>query len=377
MARKRRHSGGSIRELKSGRWQVRVYDRAAGRHVSIGTYPTKQDANAALAEAVADQGRGRWVPPVRGRVAVKTYAEAWIADHPGIGPRTRERYKSLLRLHIAPHLGDARLGDLTTASVRRWHAALHRDASPSTAAKAYRLLRAICNTAVEDSVLAVSPCRVKGAGIERADERPTATVGEVAALADAVPPRFRLLVQLAAWCSLRLGELAALTRADVDLLHGTIAVTKNRQRLDDGSSVVVLPKTDAGRRTVTVPPPLMPDVADHLEQYVAPEADALVFTGERGAPLDRTRFNRIWRGPRVKVGRPDLRFHDLRHTGNTLAAATGASTAELMARMGHASVRAALIYQHVTRDRDQAIANALGELIRPAEVADLDERRQT
>lgn len=58
-----------------------------------------------------------------------------------------------------------------------------------------------------------------------------------------------------------------------------------------------------------------------------------------------------------------FRFHDLRHTGNTLAAASGASTKELMARMGHASPRAALIYQHATRERDDVIARALSEAI--------------
>lgn len=60
----------------------------------------------------------------------------------------------------------------------------------------------------------------------------------------------------------------------------------------------------------------------------------------------------------------EVRFHDLRHTANTLAAATGASTRELMARMGHASTRAAMIYQHATSDRDAALARALDDLVR-------------
>jgi integrase len=63
------------------------------------------------------------------------------------------------------------------------------------------------------------------------------------------------------------------------------------------------------------------------------------------------------------VGAHQLRFHDLRHTGNTIAAATGASTKELMARMGHSSALAALIYQHATRQRDAAIADAIGAMI--------------
>lgn len=53
----------------------------------------------------------------------------------------------------------------------------------------------------------------------------------------------------------------------------------------------------------------------------------------------------------------------VRHTGKTLAASTGASTKELMARMGHASPRAALIYQHATQDRDPVIAAELSRLV--------------
>jgi integrase len=373
--RARRQQGGTVRRLPSGRWQARVLDRTTNAYASLGTYAAKQDANAALTRAVADQSRGAWVSPARGKVALGVYAAEWIAQHPTLAPRTRELYSSLLRVHIAPHLGAASMGDLTTAGVRRWHAALHEAKSPTTAAKAYRLLRTICNTAVEDAVLVLNPCQVKGAGVERSPERPTATVAEVAALADAVQPRFRVLVLLAAWTGLRLGELLALERSDIDLLHGTVSVSKSRQRLDHGGSITVPPKSAAGYRVVSIPPPLVAQVAAHLDTYTGPGRDAVVFTGELGAPLDRHRWSTYWQKARKAVGRPDLRFHDLRHTGNTLAAATGASTKELMARLGHASPRAALLYQHATRDRDEAIAVALGKLMEPTPVADLDQLR--
>lgn len=146
-----------------------------------------------------------------------------------------------------------------------------------------------------------------------------------------------------------------------------MSVTKSRQTLEDGTSIVVPPKTRAGRRIVAVPPSILPDLAAHIENYVAAAPDALLFTGERGVPLNRHRWGRTWREARTRVGLGHLRFHDLRHTGNTLAAATGASTKELMGRMGHASPRAALIYQHRTEDRDAAIARAMGKLIAPGE----------
>ena len=91
-----------------------------------------------------------------------------------------------------------------------------------------------------------------------------------------------------------------------------------------------------------------------------------MFAGPKGGHLRRSNFRAIWVEARLSVGLPDLHFHDLRHTGGTLSAATGASLKELMARLGHSSVRAAMMYQHATRDRDKAIAKALGGFLREA-----------
>ncbi len=110
------------------------------------------------------------------------------------------------------------------------------------------------------------------------------------------------------------------------------------------------------------------DLREHLRDYVADDLDALVFTGAKGAPLRRGNFHRAakWAETVAKVGLPGFHFHDLRHTGNTLAADTGASLADLMARMGHGSSRAAMIYQHATQQADAAVADALDQKIRQA-----------
>lgn len=114
----------------------------------------------------------------------------------------------------------------------------------------------------------------------------------------------------------------------------------------------------------------MPELEAHLATYCAGDADALLFTGKKGGPLRDHVWQAKWVKARDALDLPDLHFHDLRHVANTLTAASGASTRELMHRMGHASAAAALRYQHATRDRDAAIAAALGELIaRPATTA--------
>lgn len=103
-----------------------------------------------------------------------------------------------------------------------------------------------------------------------------------------------------------------------------------------------------------------------MDSFAADEPEGLVFRGTKGAMLRRSNFSRTCRWPTlvVDVGLPaGSHFHDLRHTGNQLAANAGASTRELMHRMGHGSMRAALISQHATTDRDRVIADALGDLI--------------
>jgi integrase len=123
-------------------------------------------------------------------------------------------------------------------------------------------------------------------------------------------------------------------------------------------------KSEASRRVVSIPEALMDDIRRHLDKYAAPGTQGAVFVGPSGGRLRRGNFRKqVWLPATDAVGLEGMRFHDLRHTGNTLAATTGASTRELMARMGHASARAALIYQHATRDRDAKIAAALSELI--------------
>jgi integrase len=123
---------------------------------------------------------------------------------------------------------------------------------------------------------------------------------------------------------------------------------------------------------------IVPALLDHLGEYVSPESDALVFTADNGKPIWRGNFNKLvdWKGAVESVGVPGLHFHDLRHTGNTLAARTGASLADLMARMGHDSSQAAMIYQHKSREADRAIAQALDAEVAKLKRAQNSTRRQ-
>ncbi len=358
----------STRRTANGvRYDVRT---RIGRRVVTRTFKRRKDADAYANTVEADKIRGGVVDPRASRVTLEVWCRSWLANRSDLRPTTRSLYAYLLDSYVLPALGANEIGQLTVSVVRSWHACLLAK-RPAIAPKAYQVLRASLNTAVADGVLSVNPCKVKGAGTDRPSERPVASMGEVEVLAGAVTARWRAMVLLAYWCGLRLGELRALRRSDLDLLHRWVDVRE--QVVDvDGHLLTGPPKTDAGRRRVAIPPHILAELESHLQRFVGADTDAYVFTGLQGTgPLPSATWRRSWGEARRATGLGHLRFHDLRHAGNTLAAATGASTRELMARMGHASMRAAVIYQHATADRDQAIASALSDLATQAPVRPL------
>jgi integrase len=176
-----------------------------------------------------------------------------------------------------------------------------------------------------------------------------------------MPQRLRLAVLLASWCALRYGETIELRRRDIDLDAEVIRVTRQAVRVGDHFEVGD-PKSDAGIRDVDIPPHLLPMIGAHLEKFTGAGPDALLFPADNGGHLQPSSLYRHWYKARAAAGRDDLRWHDLRHTGATLCAATGASLAELMARLGHSTPAAAMRYQHAVSSRGREIAALLSKL---------------
>lgn len=274
----------------------------------------------------------------------------------------------------------ARTGRLPAAVLAAWKAAgspaaqLHTDASTSLAtrdpgagrvqvAHAYRVLRLVMQNALREGLIDSNPCQIAGAGQIKPRERVPASLDELNALAAAVPPRYATAVLVAAWSGLRAGELFGLSRQHVDLDAGTLRV--ERQLIEGGSAHTLElgpPKTPASRRTVHLPAHVVDALAGHLATYTRPAADALVFVDEHGLPLSRARRTKMFRRACATIGRPDLRWHDLRHTGATIAAQAGASLRELQHRLGHSTVAAAMVYQHASADRDRELAERMNAL---------------
>lgn len=291
----------------------------------------------------------------RSTVNFGDYSDGWLVDRYDLAERTVELYRWLLDRKILPTFRATAVATISPAAVRSWNAEIAKR-TPTTAAKAYRLLSAIMRTAVADEVVSRNPCRVRGAGVEKAPERPVASVAQVQSLVDAMPDNLRIAILLAAWCQLRRGELLGLRRRDVDLERGTVTIAQTRSTTMAGTVIQKEPKTAAGKRTVFVPANVLPALAQHLDKYVGSGLDSLIIS-----VTDRA-LGVAWNKARQAVGRSDLHLHDLRHSGLTWSAAAGATVAELMRRAGHASPAAAMRYQHATEDRDRVLANALASL---------------
>jgi integrase len=355
----RRHFG-SVRKRPSGRWQALFWQDE--RVQSAGTFATKADAQAFLSAMETDLRRGKWIDPKGGQQTLSAYANDWLNRRTDLAERTAELYRHVLNNHVFTVLGTSTLAGLNATTIRSWHANIAKD-HPATASKAYRLLSSIMRTAVAEGFISTSPCKVEGAGAEHAPERPIATVDEVESLTRAMPEHLRIVVLLATWCQLRRGEILGLRRMDIDFKQSVIKVVQSRTFGMDGKQILKLPKSNAGRRTISVPRPVMNALSRHLGAFTAPDPEALVVCGRGGSTLTRDALQGSWERARATVGRLDLRLHDMRHTGLTLAAATGATTAELMHRAGHASAPAALRYQHASRDRDRRLSEALEFMI--------------
>ena len=150
-----------------------------------------------LAVLEGQLAHGTWTDPERARINLADYAEAWITQRPGLRPRTVEIYRGSLKRHIVPYLGGVPLGKIDSAMIREWRAQiLGKGTSVSEAAKAYRFLRAVFMTAVDDLIIPRNPCRIRGGGAERPDERPVLTARQVLDLADRMP-----YAGFASWCS--------------------------------------------------------------------------------------------------------------------------------------------------------------------------------
>lgn len=385
--KRERRGWGRLRKLPSGRWQAAYIGPDNALHKNSNTFEDEDAARGWLSRERRLIDNEDWTSPAD-RAAVKKstgttfgqYADEWLKNRrtrsgDPLKARTAADYRRYLDKHLLPELGQLPIRSITEARVRDWYDGMD-PSTPTERAHAYQLLRAICTTATEKKVLPRNPCTIQGAGrTKRAKTIRPAEVAEFQAIADNMPARLKVAVLLGGWCALRYGEIAELRRRDIDLKRGIITVARGvtwpMTKAEDGklqsAATVSTPKSSAGIRDVHIPPHILPDLAEHLVEFAEVGRDGMLFPSSTGGHIHPRTFGWQFHKAREKAGRPDLRFHDLRHTGAVLAARTGATIAELMSRLGHSTPAAAMRYQHSAAERDRAIAEALSKMAGHAE----------
>ena len=374
-----------------GRYRVRM-DHDGTTH-SLGVYDTIIDAKAALNIAKADAARGLFVPPAQRRAARKAetetavaesmtlreWSEEWLAaleTNPDRSMGTIVAYRSVLKNHVVPQLGEVRLVDLTTELVADHLAALARLPSKrhagartnGVAPNASIVLRSCINAAVKSRAGGLEtftfPEARKHRRVRPEDEQgDVATAEEVKAFAEAMPEHLRIAVPLAAWCALRMGEVLGLQRRDLEHLDDASRATLHVRRQWNSQAKSLTPPKAGSVRSIAIPAALLPALVMHVGAVTGSEPTAPVVCGPRGTRVSQSALDRHWREARDQAGRPGFHFHNLRHTGLSAYAVQGATLAELLHRGGHTDVTVALRYQHATAERDRSLTERLSREI--------------
>lgn len=383
-----RRGFGHTRKLPSGRHQASYIGPDNARHNAPATYRTKAEAEAWLTKQHGLIAAGTWRATAEVQASAAVTVAEWAETHmsvtratKGWTQRTYDLYRSQLDRLILPELGKIALQDLTDARVEVWYAKLD-PSSPTQRAHAYALLRSIMGSAVKRRHISVSPCQLDGAGTSPKAKRKVQIVemddsAVVDAIAAALPDRLALMAHVGFWLGLRFGEMTELRRSDVDLDAGVVSVERavtyvrgeptgeldasGKALRTPGRFEVGDPKSDAGIRSVAIPPHLVPAIRAHLQQHVLWAPDALLFPSAKDPArhLQHVSWDKPFRRVTTAAGRKGMRLHDLRHSHGTMYAQLGATTAEIMAELGHSTMAASQRYQHATQRRASIMARRL------------------
>lgn len=361
-----RRTFGSVRPLSKGRFQARYVGIDGVRYNGPSPFTSRKHANAWLSTVETEISAGKWVSPKAPKVEVHyfaAYAQEWL-DHRPLTVKTKAHYQRMLDKILVPKWGKHELTLITPTMVKRWFTRLSAS-TPTQNAHAYGLLRAILRTAVYEEILPKSPCTVPGAGsVKRAKNIRPLTKEQVFAVAEAMEPRYRMLVLLTAFACLRFGEVTELRRSDI--VDGVIHLKRGVTWVD-GEPHVQRPKSLAGIRDIPIPTFLRPMLAQHILEFAEPAQTArtgqllpvehgLVFPAEGGGHVPNAVLWKKFREAQKVLDREPITFHGLRHTGAVLWAKQNATVKDLMSLLGHESPQMAMKYQHLAEGSLEALA---------------------
>lgn len=322
------------------------------------------DAGAWQPESAVDAAR------TAGRITMGEYWPNWLTHRrtkSGKPLRAQTRYRMTrdAENHILPYFGSTRLVDIDHTAIDRWLDQLPAN-QHAMRANALKLLLSILRTAArpgphgEPPLIPAVPYDTPVSKAKKQHETIPATPEQVHGIYMAMPAEYRLAVYLSVFCrGLRISEVCALQRRHIDLDRRILHI--QQARLYMGGTMIGDTKTDGSRRDETIPAQIVPIIQAHLDR-LPDNADAWIFPAKRNlaAPIHPNTMRTMYSKARTQAGRPDLYFHDLRHTALTWLAQDGATLKELMESAGHTTTENAMRYQHAASDRDTTLANKLG-----------------
>jgi integrase len=362
----------AIDQLPSGKWRVR-WRRPDGKR-GHKLFARKTDARDFGKRIDADILRGNFIDPRSGEILFGKYAWEVMEGRLNIRPATRMRDESHLRKHIEPAFGHRPIGSIRKPEIKAWVRMLseQKGLAPRTVRECYRILGSILREAVDDRLIADSPCqRVPLPRIENKEKR-FLTAQEVDRLAVAFDPRYRAIVYVGAYLGLRLGEIAGLKREHLKLhvvgRPAQIAVVGSLERIGNGWRYIEETKTVNSRRTLTVPVFLAQMLQEYLQQ--APDSEFLFAAPEGGFLHYHNFVKRFWKPAVDTAGLAPLTIHELRHTCAALLIKQGAGVLTIQKRLGHKDVRTTLgTYGHLFPEQDDVVLTALDLEFRQARSA--------
>lgn len=344
-------------------WRVRYRD-PSGQERSK-SFKRKADADRFLIGNEAARLSGRWVDPRAGRVLFGDFAKDAFDRRLHLRPATRSRDESYLRNHVVSAFGPQPLSSIAKADVQAWVRQLSEEKklAPRTVRECFRILSSIFSDAVEERLVAESPCR--GVSLPRVEvkERRFLLPDQVRDLAEAIDTRFETYVYAGAYLGLRWSELAGLKRTNLDLLRRRVKVVGSLERVGGSFRYVEETKSESSRRTVPLPPFLV----DILAEYLSETPNSLwVFTSPEGGHLHYSGFRRRYWNPGVELaGLAPLTPHALRHTAAAILIDQGADPLQVQRRLGHKDISTTLrIYGHLFPDRDVDLTRRLDDTFR-------------
>ena len=335
------------------------YRDASGKQTSE-TFSTQAAAKAFRDKQRSRKHDGLMFDLKAGKVTFRSYADPWLETKRTVRRGNTGRIYGDRLAHVLPIIGDRQIGGIRRSDIQAMVTAVAaKDGiGPATTRQIYDLVRSIFKSAVTDRVIPESPCvSIDLPELPESKAMPL-TADEVVTIADAIAPRYRALVLLAAGTGLRQGECFGLTVDRIDFLRKTVRVDR---QLAEGK--LAPPKSRAAYRDVPLPEFALTALAEQVRLYArevevetsqgGTETVRLLFTSVTGLPLKANRFSPAWLKARGLGG---VNFHRLRHTYASLLIDQNVSPKKIQARLGHASITETMdTYGHLFPD-----AEALG-----------------